>query len=666
MHHRVASIIAALAAIAFLHAAPTGSTAGIAPPPATKVSAHAAQASSAEAQRSRAATERFELLSRTLVQGPARAVCFFPDGVIIGTGGGLAVSPADKALRDATYLPIDGEPYEIVVEGRIAYVAANNGGLKVIDLLDLAHPNETFSFPVAQATSCAVAGRELFLATVNGALFSFDIADPRIPVLKETKTLESPAVSLSAEGNALAVIHAKKAEVFDVQNGAMRKRVEIESPGEVTKGLLGGGILYLLMQTGELRIWDIAGDGPPRALETPRIKDIIDVAVSERSGIALTRLAFVVPFEIVRERVPRGGASKARLRIGTALNGKAIEEKKGAMPETANRSSAPCGTTSQSGIFTGVSISGTRFALVSAFDCVRLCDIEGARVRLIDWCPTRGFAIGLIAARGYLYVANGYDGVRIGAVRTNGMIDWIGHLQTEEARGVALSGDILVIADGEGGIKTADVAEPERPAIIGVHPSPYFMSAVVVQGGRAYCAGGLGGAEIVDIANPRRPALVWRKGFSEVRGLWVDRRFLYMTDGFQGLRIFSLGANGPAELSDLDTPGWMCDCLVSKNTAYLADGGRGIAIADVSNRRKPRLLGSVSVGSIARYLALRGKTLFVAAYTSGIVAVDVSNPRKPAVEAARATVDDGRGVFVDDDFVYVASGSGGVYVFRYR
>jgi hypothetical protein len=256
--------------------------------------------------------------------------------------------------------------------------------------------------------------------------------------------------------------------------------------------------------------------------------------------------------------------------------------------------------------------------------------------------------------------------VRIGKVERDGAVDWVGHLQTYEARDVALVGHNLVIADGQGGLKIADVTDPRNPKIIGSHSSPYYMSALVVASGKAYCAGGMGGVEIVDIADVHRPKLLWRQDFSEVRGIWVEGPYLHFADGFEGYRIFSLAGKKPVQLAVLNMPGWTCDCFVSKNMAYLADGGRGIAVVDVKDKRRPRLFGSVSVGSIAREIHLRRRTLFVASNTSGITAVDVSSPRNPSITASYQTVSEARGVFADDEFVYLASGSGGVYVFKYH
>jgi hypothetical protein len=310
-------------------------------------------------------------------------------------------------------------------------------------------------------------------------------------------------------------------------------------------------------------------------------------------------------------------------------------------------------------------MTGKRLAVVAPFDGVRICGLDRGGPKLIGFFPTRGFAISLVAVDGVLYVANGYDGVRIGRVGRGGTVDWIGHMQTVEARDVALDGSHLFIADGTGGLKAADVSDPSRPKIVGRHASPYFMSALVVKDGRAYCAGGLGGVEIVDVAEPRRPKLVWRRDFSEVRGIDVDGRYLYFADGYEGCRIYSLGSGAPAAVSVLDTPGWNCDCFIVRNIAYLADGGAGISVVDVSDRKKPRTVGSLSLGTVARAVCPLGKTLFAAAHTRGVAAIDVSNPTRPSIAAWFDTADDARGIFADEDFVYAASGSGGVYVFKY-
>ena len=50
----------------------------------------------------------FELLSRTLIQGPARAAAFLEGGLVLGTGGGLVTFSTIDSLHREAFLPIEG------------------------------------------------------------------------------------------------------------------------------------------------------------------------------------------------------------------------------------------------------------------------------------------------------------------------------------------------------------------------------------------------------------------------------------------------------------------------------------------------------------------------------------------------------------------------------
>ncbi len=615
------------------------------------------------------------LLSRSLIQGPARSVAFSGDDVVVGTGCGIAIFRTGDAPGDPAYFPLDGEPADLIVRGSLAYVAASTGGLVVLDISRPGAPKETFRHEAVRAERCAFAGNALFVADAQSRLFVFDCADPRSPRFREMRQLADPVFSLAADGDILAMVHPGKASIYRVAPGGAIRRISeaalektgTKSPGDaripraMKKGILHRGVLLILTSTGEVLCWDLGRPERPVSLKPVGVKGVADIAAADGTGMLLANMERLLPFEIER---PAGAGGSARVKLGSG---------KGFTLESLNRYSQPIATgkpaaSERPGYTfgpTGVFMAGARLAVVSPFDGVRVFELDRGGAKFIDFFPTRGFAIGVFAANGVLYVANGFDGVRIGRVGRGGTVDWIGHIQTVEARDVALDGAYLFIADGTGGIKAADVRDPARAKIVGRHASPYFMSAIVVREGRAYCAGGLGGVEIVNVADPRRPKLVWRCDFSEVRGIDVDGRHLYFADGYDGCRIYSLGAGAPEAVSVLDTPGWNCDCFVVRNIAYLADGGAGISIVDVSNRKKPRTVGTLSLGTVARAVHARGKTLFAAAHTRGVAAIDVSNPSRPSIAAWFDTADDARGIFADEDFVYAASGSGGVYIFKY-
>ncbi len=565
------------------------------------------------------AAPELALLSRSLIQGPALSVAFSGADIIVGTGCGIAILRGGDAVRNPAYLPLEGEPGDIVVNGSLAYVAASTGGLVVLDITGPGAPKETFRSETIRAERCALAGSTLFVADAQSRLYIFDCADPRKPRFMEMKQLDAAVFSLAADGDLLAIVHPAKTSIYRVaQGGAMQKLSEAAPASNsknrsdtrilrgAKKGILRRGVLFVLTSTGEVLCWDLGRPERPLPIEPIRVKGVADIAVADGEGMLLTNTGYLLPFDIERP-AGAGGGARVKLRSG-----------KGFTLESVNRYAQPIATGSpaasetrgETNRATAVFMTGKRLAVVAPFDGVRIYGLDRGGAKLIDFFPTRGFAISLIAVDGILYVANGYDGVRIGRVGRGGTVDWIGHIQTVEARDVALGGAYLFIADGAGGLKAADVSDPSRPKIVGRHASPYFMSALVVREGRAYCAGGLGGVEIVDVAEPRRPKLVWRRDFSEVRGVDVDGRYLYFADGYDGCRIYSLAGGAPAPVSVLDTPGWNCDCFVVRNIAYLADGGAGISVVDVSDRKKPRTVGSLSLGTVARAVHALRKDAF--------------------------------------------------------
>ncbi|HVO76855.1 MAG TPA: hypothetical protein VMT60_02620 [Candidatus Bathyarchaeia archaeon] len=603
----------------------------------------------------RAAPE-FRLCSRTLLQGPARTVTFSGGTTLVGTGGCVAIFSEGTSLKNPVCIQSEGEPGQIVVRGSLAYVAAFSGGLEVIDLAAAGGPKKTYRYGTIQAMTCAGAGSFLYVADAESRLFVFDLANPREPRFTEMIPQPSAVYSLSAERDLVAITYQRKTFMYRADaGGKLRKLSETAYDSDAKKGILRGGFLHVLTASGTLLSWDVRAADKPFSLKPLQTKGVTDVAVGDGGGVLLTNLEYVIPFEIA------GGSRSGGARLKT-LKGFSILSVNNYGQSVATGSPSAPEITRATGVFAG----RNRIAVLYPFDGIRLYAIEKGAGRLLDAFPTPGYAINLLAAGGLLYVANSYDGVRIGRVARDGSLDWIGHLQTGEARDIALAGKNLIIADGSKGLKTADVSDPAHPRIIARYSTPYYMSALTLAGGRAYCAGGLEGVEIVDIANPAQPSLVWREKFSEVRGIAVDDRYLYFADGDRGFRTFALGKDRPTPVSLLDTPGWNDDCFIDKNTAYLADGGRGIIVVDIADRTKPRILGSLELNTLARVVWLRGKTLFVAGHTKGVAAVDVSNPRKPTVAAWYDTVDDARGVFADGDFVYVASGSGGVYVFKYH
>jgi hypothetical protein len=632
------------------------------------VASHAANAASG-----------FTLLSRSLIEGPARVVCFFDRGVILGTGTGIAVFTGLDALGEPALLPLEGQPYEICTKGTVAYVAAFGAGLIVVDLSDPLRPVEIFSYQARLATRCAVGGDFLYLAD-DRHLLVFDISNPRAPVFKEMKTVSQNENlrSLVAEGDLVCVATKPRCTVY---RAAPRDTLEVVADLQPQLGFqkvgLRNGVLFFLSRRDRLGWRSLLTRERPLAGELREPKDIIDFGFTESGGMLLTENLDIVPFTTTSISTTEGTSPMMTVTTGKRITGLGLRSH----ALTGQPGDAPVLAMDQA---FSPSRPGDRVAFVWPRGGLILFALEGRRARRIGSFETSGFAFNLVASRDVLYVANGRDGVRIGRVKRDGAVDWIGHLRLEDARDVALSGGNLVVANGGRGLIVADVSDPGNPGIVGEYrpnnllaalrrdvfsrgernAEPY-LSDVAVRGNTAYCAGGFAGVVSFDLSDPQNPRLAWRQKLSEVRGVDVDDRYLYVADGYEGMRIFSLEGDPPSPISVLKTGAWTCGCSIVENTAYIADGGRGVYIADVTDRGHPLRLSSTPLGAIVRDLFPLHDVLFVANERGGVVAIGVSDPRAPAIVARSATVDDARGVFADGDFVYVASGEGGVYIFSY-
>jgi hypothetical protein len=624
---------------------------------------------------------RFELLSRSLIQAPPRTAAMMNGRVVLGTGGGIAIYDCADGLPRESFLPIGGEPLEILLKDDIAYIAAYRGGLSVVDLSDPLNPVERHRVPTPDARFCSFAGERLLLGDARRGILIFDITSPLEPKLEETIKPNFQLVGLAAESDMVAALSPRFIRVYmlDEKVGPWIA-TDLTTDVLLKRCLLHNRILYLLTVQGDVLRTGLENPIVPRELDPFPVSGIVDMHLDSETLLVLTKEGEVLSFDIQSGRA--SGVEAGETVTGAGDETTAAGEAPAAGKTTPGRSFRIKGgpkraTGSWFERITGnlfgkravigdrIFFAGEYLAAVSYSEGLSVYRRSDGTARFVGRENPIGFAIDLVVHDGTLYLGNNLGGLRIGKVGADGSIEWISHVQTKEARDAALSGDVLIVADGKFGLKLFDVRDPSNPRQIGSHSSYFFQSAVVAHDDIAYVAGGIGGIEVVDISNPRFPKLIWRQELSEVRGVHVDDEYLYLSDGNDGFRIYSLKERVPEEVSVLDTPGWNCDCFVIGDTAYLADGGHGIKIADISDRSNPRLRGSIDLGTIAREIHAIPGTVFVAAHTRGIMAIDVRDPDHPVIAAHYQTVDDARGVFTDGHFVYLASGSGGLYIFRY-
>ena len=172
------------------------------------------------------------------------------------------------------------------------------------------------------------------------------------------------------------------------------------------------------------------------------------------------------------------------------------------------------------------------------------------------------------------------------------------------ARGIAVGGNLAVVAAGENGLRILNASNPAAPVEIGAYAQLSDASGVLLVGDQVYVTDGqAGGLRIIGISNPAYSALV---GGVDTPGaavrVAVAGDYAYVADRARGLRIIDISIpDHPTEITFYDTPGSVGDVAVISNYAYVADGAGGLAILrglnEVATQTIPPTGGSLASSS---------------------------------------------------------------------
>jgi hypothetical protein len=192
------------------------------------------------------------------------------------------------------------------------------------------------------------------------------------------------------------------------------------------------------------------------------------------------------------------------------------------------------------------------------------------------------------------------------------------------AWGLAVAGDLAVVADYDQGLQLIDITDPSAPTLVGIYNTPGNALAVVVEGNLAIVANGDYGLQLIDISNPSAPTL--------------------------------LGA--------CDTPAYAFALAVAGDFAFVADYDGGLQVVDVSDPGAPTLAGSFNTVGTAFDVALAGDFAFVADADAGLQVIDISNPGAPTPAATSDTPGYAKGVASAGEFAFLADNNAGLQVIQ--
>jgi len=288
---------------------------------------------------------------------------------------------------------------------------------------------------------------------------------------------------------------------------------------------------------------------------------------------------------------------------------------------------------------------------------------SGHRLRIVGNCDTPGEAIGIAVAEGFAFVGDGESGLRSVDVSNPESPHEVDSFDTPNyAVAVAINQGIAYVADEGGGLSVINITDPANLCEVSSFAT-YYALGVAVRGDYAYVADYQAGLRIVDVSDPSDPENAGECGAGTSIELSIQGNHAFVAGYNAGLRIIDISSpTAPREVGYCGSQGLARDVSVSGDYAYVAADLGGLRVIDISAPCSPHEVGSFDTPDHAVAIALSGNYAFIADEATGMIVIDITNPENP-VEACRiGTPGHARGIAICSDYAYIADWESGLTI----
>jgi hypothetical protein len=287
-----------------------------------------------------------------------------------------------------------------------------------------------------------------------------------------------------------------------------------------------------------------------------------------------------------------------------------------------------------------------------------------------------GTAQGLAVSNNVLYLADNTDGLQILSVTNPPSPGILGSANDDPADGaanaVAVAGNDVYLANEGDGLRVYDVSNPDSPASIGYADETTngngYANGVAVSGSYAFVANSGDGLRVYNVSTPSNPVNVGHiNNGGYANAVAVSGNYAYLANDTDGLRIYNIAnPSNPVNVGHTYNGGSANSLVVSGNYLYLANGSDGLRIYNISNPTNAISVGETNNGGFAEDVAVSGSYAYLANYTDGLRVYNVSNPANP-LNVGNAVEPSGLGaaygITVSGNYAFLANGDDGLRIY---
>ena len=534
-----------------------------------------------------------------------------------------------------------GSATNVAVDGDYAYVAAWNGGLRIVDISDPDNPVAVADIDSNTSTDAAsevaIRGNYAFVADYNGGLTVIDIEDPTQPSWITQISTDGNPRGITLDGNyayigngdsGLAVV-----DITDPENPVFKKNVA--TSGYTWGTTVYGSYAYSAVADAGVAVINIS-DPPNASLVT-------EVATSDYA----LNTAVVGSYLYVADRA--GG-----VRIMSLSNPAAPSE---VTSVALTRAYDLC-------------VSGSYVYVADYNDgLVILSTLNPASPVTVTTVPSGGNPNGVAVFEKYTYVASGSGYLKVvKTVNPENPVYICSEATAGGAKDVGLSGDYAYVADYNKEFSVIDISDPEDPEKKTDYSwtSSGSPSGVTISGPRVYLSASGAGLMVMDITDPENFV---RTDHKYTSGYCMNTRAcgssLYIADRHGGFSVADISDPDNSQLiTSLSTSDDTNDIDIQGNYAFLTVGMSGIGVINIEDPGNPvSVVSSIPSTYAVEGITLSGNYAYLAANTTGIYVIDISDPENPSNVTTFNTDGKARNITICGDYAFVADDSNGILIF---
>lgn len=240
------------------------------------------------------------------------------------------------------------------------------------------------------------------------------------------------------------------------------------------------------------------------------------------------------------------------------------------------------------------------------------------------------------------------------------------------ASDAAIAGDQLLVAMGNRGLRRLDLntltLAQSQFDVPGPGPDPDTVNGITIEGTTAYLALSDGLMRRLDVSNPTNPVFVagdivvseQDDNPGNGQDVMTDGTYAYLAN-LDGLKTIKLADLSDSLVTGFDgSPGPALGVAVANDNAYIADGGVGLGVYDVSNPLNPMRVEWLGTDGQVVNIATRGDRGYVCDDTGGFYVISTTT-HAPTVLGYTNTPGAATDVSLVGNHAYVAN-SGGLQI----